>query len=241
MALEDELRSLFADDRLALTVKPGADTEIVAGARRVRRRRTAVTTAFVLALFGAGGVAVANLGGTPTVPSATDGSSITTVPSSPATAAPPTVVITRTETMTVTVNEPEPPASSRAPVAAAGYGKLKLGMPQQEALATGVLVEPQIKVAGPCAPYRSESVAADDAVLVSPTRGVVRISLPSFAKTSAGIGAGATVAEVKAKYPAAVRQESAFVVDMGDWRYVFTVDAERVIGIRMELENTDCV
>ncbi|TWP52762.1 hypothetical protein FKR81_06410 [Lentzea tibetensis] len=245
MDLDDELRRLFHDDRLDVAVKPGIDEEIVGGARRIRRRRNAVTGAFVFAVFAAGGFAVANIGGSQSLPPAESGTLTTTPPTSSSASVPPPVIITQTHTVTVTVEEPpagNAPNSNNVP---AGYGKLKLGMSQADALASGVLVQPSNTALGPCAGYRSESVPADEAaVVLSPSHGVARIRLPGFAKTSAAIGAGSTVAELKAKYPAAVPQGSGFAVDMpGEpaWRYVFSVDgAQKISGVRMELKNSDC-
>ncbi|HWO64846.1 MAG TPA: hypothetical protein VNO31_32890, partial [Umezawaea sp.] len=71
--LDDELRRLFQDQRLDIPVKPGADHAVVTGARRVRRRRVALASAgsaFAVAALVAGGVALAGLGGTASMPPA---------------------------------------------------------------------------------------------------------------------------------------------------------------------------
>lgn len=250
MDLDDELRRLFHDDRLDVAVKPGIDEEIVGGARRIRRRRNAVTGAFVVAVFAAGGFAVANMGGPQSLPPAESSSATLTTspPTSTSASSPPPVIITQTHTVTVTVEEPPAgnvPNSSNVPAGPAGYGKLKLGMSQADALATGVLIQPSNTALGACAGYRSEGVPSDEAaVVLSPAQGVARITLPGFARTSAGIGAGSTVAELKAKYPAAAAQGSGLAVDMPGapaWRYVFSVDsAQKISGVRMELKNSDC-
>lgn len=246
MDLDDELRSLFSDDRLDLAVKPGVAEEIVVGARRIRRRRQAVTTTFVVAALAAGGFAISNLGSPQTLPPAeTTSATLTTSPVPTTTSSLPPVIITETHTITKTVNEPPPANTPDQPTGAPGYGKLKLGMKGEDALATGVLLQPSNTKLGECPGYRSEGVTTDEAaVLISPTLGVARITLPGFAKTSTGIGAGSTAAEVKAKYPAAKSADATLAVDMTGspaWRYVFVLDsAQKVSSVRMEIKNSDC-
>jgi hypothetical protein len=45
MDLEDELKRLFADERLTVQVPADAEKTVVAGAKRIRRRRTALVSA----------------------------------------------------------------------------------------------------------------------------------------------------------------------------------------------------
>ena len=220
MDLDDELRRLFQDQRLDIPVKPGADHAVVTGARRVRRRRVALASAgsaFAVAALVAGGVALAGLGGTASMP--------------PAGSTPSTV------TRTVTV---EPSTSVSGSV---GYGVLKLGMAEADAVSTGFLTRGPDDSLG-CHTYftqgHPDSVGA---VVISPTTGVVRITLPNDAKTSMGVGVGASVAELKARYPKAVEHDFGFTVTANGtpaWIYVFLVESDSVARIRMQLDTQEC-
>ena len=240
MDLDDELRRLFQDDRLDVAVRPGSDTEIVTGARRIRRRRHALASAAAVVAIAATGVAISNFGAAQTLPPADSLTSVPTTSTVPTSTVTPSTVI-ETRIVTVTVDAPATvPEVITGPV---GYGKLKLGMPQKDAEATGVLLQPA--TSGTCSTYASQSVPDNkNAVLISPKSGVVRITLPGFAKTSAGVGAGSTASEVKAKYENAVTQGSSIAVAMQgqlSWRFVFQLDnAQKVSVVRMELTNFDC-
>jgi hypothetical protein len=63
--LESRLRDLFADDRLSVRPRPGAGEEVVSGARRVRRRRTMLSSGAVAAVVALVGTGVALTGGAP--------------------------------------------------------------------------------------------------------------------------------------------------------------------------------
>jgi hypothetical protein len=222
--LDDELRRLFQDQRLDIPVKPGADHAVVTGARRVRRRRRALASAgsaFAVAALVAGGVALAGLGG----------------PSSMSPAGPPPTV-----TKTVTVEQTAPSYAS------IGFGVLKLGMTEADAVATGFLTSSGVDDARGCPQYMTQGQPGlVGSVVVSPAAGVVQITLPSDAKTPMGIGAGSTVAEVKARYPAATEVYAGFVVRMSgtpSWNYRFDVSATADTGtvslIRMQLTAPEC-
>lgn len=224
MDLDDELRRLFHDDRLDIQVKSGAEQAVVTGARRVRRRRVALTSvagAFAVAAVVAGGILLSGI----------------TAPRS----LPPADSVGPTSTAT----SPPPPSSSGTAAAAVGYGPLKLGMSEADAMATEVLSPQPQDGADGCRSFATQGNADNvKAVVVSPKAGVVRITLPAFAKTSTGAGVGSTAAEVKARYST--------TVDLGDrlqswmpgeksWYYVFTLDAEKkVTSIRMELDTPEC-
>lgn len=220
MDLDDELRRLFQDQRLDIPVKPGADDAVVTGARRVRRRRRALASAgsaFAVAALVAGGVALAGLGGPTSMP--------------PAGPAPSTV------TKTVSV-EPSTPVSGSV-----GYGVLKLGMAEADAVSTGFLTRGPDDSLG-CHTYFTQGHPdAVGAVVISPTAGVVRITLPDDAKTSMGISVGASVADLKARYPKAVEHDFGFTVTANgtpSWVYVFLVESEAVTRIRMQLDTREC-
>ncbi|GLZ32593.1 hypothetical protein Lesp02_47810 [Lentzea sp. NBRC 105346] len=210
------------------------------GARRIRRRRHAIASAAAVVAIAATGIAISNFGAAQTLPPANSLSNVSPTPSVSTTTVTPSTVI-ETHIVTVTVDAPATvPEVIGGPV---GYGKLKLGMSQQEAQATGVLVEPSDGAA--CPAFASQSVPSDKAaVVISPKAGVSRITLPGFAKTSTGVGAGSSASDVKAKYPNAVQQEKKITVAMQgqlSWRFVFLFDnAQKVSVVRMELTTSDC-
>lgn len=241
MNIEEELGRLLHDDRLDVPARPGATEAVVAGARRVRRRRTAVVGGVTAVALVASGWGVSALGGSlslPTVDPALPSTTATTTATTATPAGGTTVTLpprTVVETVVVTVTQ----GPARPDV---GYGPVKLGMSEQELVATG-LVTPV--PGGECAAFTWRSDPGTvNAVLVARGRGVVRIKLPAGRQTSAGIGNGATLVQVKAAYPAGeLTQSGSYQVLMpGDagWMYVFVVEAERVVEIRMQRPTADC-
>jgi hypothetical protein len=88
------------------------------------------------------------------------------------------------------------------------------------------------------------------ATVIRPKAGIVRITLPSRARTSAG-GAGSTVAEIKAKYPNVNESRNGLTVPMfgtPSWYYAFAVDGsgelftgtEKIVRVRMEQVPGEC-
>ncbi len=259
--LDDELRKLFSDDRLDVHVTPDATDSVVSGAARRRRRRTAATGTFALvALIGAG-VGLSQLH----VPDDdTAGPVLSTSSSATTTTPPPPSISTYTQTRTVTVEAPlpgsqntgqnnaTPPNSSRPratstpPTAESGpglYGKLALGMSEENAVKTGELGDPGAVAGDACRPFALKSGSDLTDVLISPAKGIARIRLPSAIKTSKGIGAGSAVTDLKTAYPAASQSGSELVVQMTAtprWEYVFENDGSVVTRIRMRLAGHDC-
>jgi hypothetical protein len=254
--LDDELRRLFSDDRLDVHSEPIAVEAVVSGARRRRRRRAAVTGAFVVvALVGAG----AGLVGLDALRSRdTTGAQLTTGASTP-----PPSTSTFVSTVTKTVNAPPPtggdtpgtgnpsrPSSNRssappAPESQPGrYGTLALGMSETDALATGSLLESSPAGAeNRCKAYATKSVPDPKAVVVSPDKGIVRITMPSYARTPKDVGAGSTVSDVKAAYAKAVQSGSSVTVSMTaspPWSYVFENDGKAVSAVFLQLDADDC-
>ncbi|MEV6241714.1 hypothetical protein [Lentzea sp. NPDC051838] len=258
--LDDELRRLFSDDRLDVHATPDATDAVLRGADRRRRRRSAMTTAFaVVALVGAG-VGLTQL------PSSGDHTAGELLPtSSPSTTSVSQSTSTVYSTTVVTV---DPPANSSGSTPGAGtpssgnpskprttttppapppaeagkFGKLVLGMSEADALKTGSLIEPGTPV-GSCTGYATGTVAENDAVVISPARGLVRITLPSYAKTAKNVAAGTPVADVKNAYPTAVQNGSELRVEMAatpKWTYVFETDGAVVTTVRMRLNANDC-
>jgi hypothetical protein len=262
--LDDQLRKLFSDDRLDVHSPPISAETVVRGATRRRRRRAAVTgTLAVMVLVGAG-AGLTQLGRVKSDDPVA--AYMTTATPTPSTTTPPSVS-TFTSTVTVTTNPPpnsgsanpdtpgtgtrtdpksDPPPVPPTPEAQPGrYGTLSLGMSETDALATGSLVEPST-AADPenrCKAYATKSVPDSNAVIVSPVRGIVRITLASFAKTPKNVGVGSKVADVKAAYANATQSGFNVVVPMDAtpaWSYIFESDGSTVTTVFMRLNANDC-
>ncbi|QQQ76550.1 hypothetical protein IOD16_37095 [Saccharothrix sp. 6-C] len=238
MNLEEELGRLLNDDRLDVRARPDATEVVVTGARRVRRRRTAVVGAVTAVALVASGWGVTALGGSLSLPSVDPAvlptTTTTTTSTGGVTAAPPPHTVVETVTVSVTKEQARPNV---------GYGAVKFGMTEQEVTATGLVTRAP---GGECAAFTwTSDPGIANAVLVARGRGVVRIELPATGTTSKGIGVGSTLERVKAEYPTgqqAYGGGSYDVVMPGDvaWKYVFALDAERVVGIRMQRLGADC-
>ncbi|MFC3899188.1 hypothetical protein ACFOWZ_47650 [Lentzea rhizosphaerae] len=263
MDLDDELRRLFSDDRLDVHSTPDATEAVVRGAERRRRRRSATTTAFALVVLVGAGAALTQL------PRSDDtaGDLLPTSTSSASATTTTTAVSTFTSTATVTVDPPPSSSGSSSvktetgqptkttipavpappqPQAQPGqFGSLKLGMSEADALATGSLIEPS-SAADPenrCKAYATKSVPDANAVIISPVRGIVRITVPGYAKTPKGITVGSTVDQVKAAYPNATQSGSTLFAKMAAtpaWSYVFETDGSSVTAVLMRLDANDC-
>jgi hypothetical protein len=272
MNIDDELNRLFTDDRLDLPIRAGAEASVVAGARRLRRRRTAVTAtvgaATVVALF-AVAASLPGLGGSAPDPAAgpevAAETTLSTVPSPPS-------ISTGAGTGTVPTSEPaapngeprsgrgttrrNPPASGgsssptpKAPpaliIGPVGYLGLRLGMNAETAEATGLLVAEQPPAQG-CQgyDYRTQPTGPDQhAVLISASYGIASITGRPDAVTPDGITAGATGADVKRVYPAAVQASGQWYVSAAanpPSQYVFIMKNQAVAEIHLELKTHDC-
>lgn len=228
MDIDDELRKLFADDRLDVPARPEAERVVVTGARRIRRRRAGV-------VFGGGMLSVATVlvAGTafgvsgdapPSTPlAAAESSGLTTTTPAPTTTtttiertitvAPPPVTTEAQKsapassiptTTTTTPTKAKPPASPLA-FGPTTVGQLRLGMTVDEAEATG-LIRPNaqpVDSAG-CKGYDWSGQAAAPAyysLLFSPKFGLVRIGGRADAETPEGIYRGSSEEDVRAVYP----------------------------------------
>lgn len=219
MNLDDELRELFtADDRHDVPVRQDAEALIVAGARRVRRRRiVAATASGALGVVAAVVAAVALGGGSPdALPPATDvpttlpaASSVRvttqTTPTSAhyartSTPSRTTTTTTRPRTNAVppqTVTQP-PPDLGYPRLGPAGLKGLVLGQTLDEAQATGMLGQ-KTGNSGPCGVYELVDDQTTGSVYISTT---VQAIFADPTQTPEGVGAGWTIAQAKAVYPA---------------------------------------
>ncbi|MCT2586622.1 hypothetical protein [Actinophytocola gossypii] len=218
MDLNDELRQLFADERLDIPVRPGAEATIVAGARRIRRnRRLAVTAgAVAVAVLVSGGVALATHSTNRSLPPAetTADAPIVTPTTSTATTTsrPPatsTSAVTSHSSPPSVESDPPPtgekkererkdvpPSLTDAVLTHTGYGPFELGMSGDDALATDLLTLEWGEF--DCSRYL---IRGGGTVVVSEKFGVVSLRVPERVRTPEGIGAGDTVGEVRATYP----------------------------------------
>jgi hypothetical protein len=221
--LEDELKRLFEDERLDVRVSPDAERTVVAGARRVRRRRTAFVTA--AAVVSAGVLAAstvfavreqgtAKLAEPPTLAITSSSTTVSTseqAAQGTSVAQPPSTETTKLNTSTPPSGKKETTSSSTSPrtsvpptiitnkvLGPVGYGPFRLGMSEAELLATQ-LAEPAGDVGG-CAKYEIKGIAGS-ALYYSPSYGLGLIVLTSNVRTPAGITIGSTEDQVRNKYP----------------------------------------
>jgi hypothetical protein len=213
--LDDELRQLFTSDRLDVSVRADADQVILAGARRVRRRRIATATAsgvFAIVVAVIGGIALA--GGNPdamppattkppTPPAATS-AEVTSLPAASSAAAPPLAGTTTTTTKTpkapppTKTSDPRPPVLNYAVLGPTGFRALELGQTLEDAQATGLLgAIVEDGGAEGCSVYELASRPSGQ-VYVS---GTVQAIVADPVQTPEGVGKGWTIAQVKTVYP----------------------------------------
>jgi hypothetical protein len=218
--LDDELRRLFADDRLDLPVARNAGAAVAAQARRRRRNRVALTAAGgVLAVVAVvfAGVVLSGIGRPGTVSSATGPVLTTTIPTVPT-------------VPTMTSPSPTPPQAvpdgRYLVLGPYGYSKLVLGMPWQQAAASGLFrsTVPAVMSAGclrytvlfdelyllptKTAPTAGSSPGASPVpfkgkleVLVSVRNGVVQLIGGPLLRTPEGIGVGTPRQALAQAYP----------------------------------------
>jgi hypothetical protein len=270
--LDDELRRLFADDRLDVPVRQEAHRAVVTRAARLRRRRrgrvvlgggvlSVATMLLAGTAFGVGGdapprqpVAVPE---SPLLTSSTTEPpprTTTLVPTSsvapPAKATSTPVSTTTTTTTTATSTTKLRPPADRLAFGPTAVGGLRLGMTQDDAVATG-LIQPNltpVNAAG-CQGYDWSGHAnapTQYSVLFSPKYGLVQIGGRADAVTPEGVYAGSSEAEVRALYPDQARPH----VGSLEWvtpvpgnpnaRYWFVFADHVVADVRLELAVQDC-
>ncbi|MBB4687080.1 hypothetical protein [Amycolatopsis jiangsuensis] len=266
--LEQRLRALFADDRLAVEPADDAASAIAAGARKRRRRRRTLTTAagvVCVLTIGAGvvafqlrapdnGVAVSAQPITdsrvPAVPpSAESPSSTSDVPEPPPAVTPPSEETHSSRQPSGTRKSKSPSgrataqATSGALVTADGLAGVKLGMSEQQLTDNGVTLLP-VKESPGCRYFAlaGPGIPRSTAV-VSPDNGVVAVKPVGAAHTPEGVGDGSTKDEVAATYPGTSETAGALVSptgDQGTYRFSLSPDGA-VASIEVRTATQDCL
>jgi hypothetical protein len=221
MDLDDELKRLFADERLEVPARPGAEDVIVAGARRVRRRRIAAVSASSALTVAAAVVAGVLLAGghpdamppanrykntpssttTTTTSSSTQSLTTQTVPRGTAggDAQPP--LTNEQQNTGTTTSTAEPPPSLDFPVLGpTGFQALQLGQTQEEAEATGMVGVPTSESYGSCSEYQLLVDTVHVGWVYFSSSGVAAI-MPFESQTPEGVGPRWTVEQAAAVYP----------------------------------------
>jgi hypothetical protein len=254
--LDDELRRLFADDRLDLPVARNASAAVVAGARRRRRNRVALTAAggvLAVVAFVSAGLTLSGIGRPTTVPAATGPVLTMTVPTATPAASAPTTA-------------PQPEADGLYVLGPDGYEKLMLGMPLAEATAAGLFRKTSsATVSAGCLRYtmlingtyvRSSPAAGSGAtpsimpvkgqleVLVSLREGVVELNGDPLLRTPEGIGVGAPEEILVQVYPQLYMSRGTATVQVSGnpkANYVFGLSgAGTVTSFSLRLAKSDC-
>lgn len=222
MNLDDELRQLFADERLEVPVRPGADDMIVAGARRVRRRRIATVAASgALAIVAVVTAGVVLAGGRPdamppanrfkntptsttTTTTTSSSTQVTTVQSVPqGTTGGNQGPLPDSEDVDASPTTPtvELPPQLNAPVLGpTGFDALQLGQSQEDAEATGMVGVSTGQYGDDCSEYQLLVDGAHDGLVYFRGSGLVAI-MPFTSKTPEGVGPGWTVQQAATVYP----------------------------------------
>lgn len=270
MNLDDELQRLFADDRLDVPVRHGAAEAVVAGARRVRRRRIAMSAvggAAALSLLAGTAIVLTKPGPTHSVPGAEISATgdITAPPTERSADPAPTSVkapgnsgirtgsVTGKPTSSTSPSDfqPEDGVDGTVPFGPDGYLALRLGMTAEQAEATG-LITPNVQPISSkgCKGYDYKGTpkeAARYAVVISPKYGLVRLANgPARPVTAEALILGSSEGDMKKAYPTSAGTHGA----VGEWvtqvpghddkRYWFLVRDGKVSAMRLELAVQDC-
>jgi hypothetical protein len=266
--LEQQLRALFADERLGVEPTAGAGPAIVAGARRRRQRQRVMmaSTGAVCALgIVAGGLTAFRLhsqGNTAqmtasqlTVSDAPISAPAPESPSSrptvdvPLPAEPPSAEMhASTEVRPPPRHGASTPADAPAKITsgslltADGLGGLKLGMTETQLAGQGITLT-NAKQTANCTYYDVQGAGVPAATaLVSPSSGVVLVKPDGAAHTPEGVGSGSSKDDVLASYPGTSAQPGGLVAPVGgDGSYLFTLSADgAVASVDLRSTNQDC-
>ncbi|WP_370945991.1 hypothetical protein AB5J62_44035 [Amycolatopsis sp. cg5] len=262
--LDAKLRQLFADDRLGgLQPKTDAGEAIVAGARRRRNRRKAVTAASGVAMAGVlvvGGVTFAKIQDRDTqaaMSTAATQAAATAAPPSSSTGevgatagAPASGPASPTTSAPIPGSTPPktPPSSAAQPdgpkkvltgqlLSHSGIGNLAVGMSEAQLTAAGITFK---KETGTTCAFGTVSNVTSQAgairIYLSDKSGVTAI-LPASSHTPEGVGTGSTVQDVTALYPQASNGRT-LSVNLGSTSYEFALSGPEVKGVVLKSNNS---
>jgi hypothetical protein len=228
--VDDELRRMLDDlgDRLDVPVRFDATEVILAGAKRLRRRRIAAATAsgvVAVVLLAGIGILLARPGPESAPPAVTWNAPPPTTSSSPsASLLPPRSRVHPSTneppegTATGGVlgpgidggpaggDKPPPPSPERPPVTGVqlgpdGFGSVRLGMSYEELVATGALSESEPPPPSGCATYEFTDPVGSGQVQITSVGGVQAIRPATGTHTVDGVSSGWTLAQVRVLYP----------------------------------------
>jgi hypothetical protein len=141
---------------------------------------------------------------------------------------------TTTPPPSVTTTEPGPPASWPKTIGPNGYGLLRLGMTEQQALTTGYLAQDD-RHPGDCAYYEHFNGMSDYADASFGSAGLVQIAPPERigVQTPEGVGVGSTLGQLRAAYPQLTGSDSQYETPApggaANARYYFELTAANVV------------
>ncbi|UUV28329.1 hypothetical protein NQK81_26390 [Amycolatopsis roodepoortensis] len=270
--VQRKLRDLFSDERLGVGPTLNPET-IVAGARRRRRRRQLMQTtsgmAAAVVLLG-GGLTVFTIhdrdngaafpGGDQLTIGAASSSLAQPAPGSSAPpvssqAAPPNP--TSGQPQSTSHDEPAPPpkstASTKPPtqrkvttgalLTPAGFGKLRLGMSEEEAeAAVGPLRAKDYRASCVYGYVEGTAVPGPASVSLTEADGITVINPSGTVHTPEGIGVGSTESDILAAYPGSTKDGSAYFAPAGAgsaYRIALADDGS-AIGILLTRVDQSC-
>ncbi|GAA3230126.1 hypothetical protein [Nonomuraea helvata] len=128
-----------------------------------------------------------------------------------------------------------------------GYGKVRLGMTEKQARATGQIVLKMAAEAGSCSGWDLKAhPSGKNAVglYISKKKGVALISAPKGVKTPEGIGVGSTMTQIKKAYPNVKTPQDGYpsvrVPGNPKAYYAFLVEKGKVYELSLGLNAQDC-
>lgn len=129
-----------------------------------------------------------------------------------------------------------------------GYGKVRLGMSEKQAKATGAVVLKKAGEAGSCAGWDLKALPSGKdnvGLYISKKRGVALIFAAKGVKTPEGIGLGSTMTQIKKAYPGVKTAASGYpyvgVPGNSKAYYSFLLSKGKVYELALGLNTQDCV
>jgi hypothetical protein len=230
--IDDELRRMFGqvEDRLDVPVREDATETIVAGARRLRRRRVAVATAsgaFAVAVLAGFGILLASPEPESAPPAITSTTPTTSVVSSQSSSSPPPSSSSSSRRPPAgtnpgdggpaggdggggdqdeeTTEEPPPPPVTGSLIGPDGFGSIRLGMSYEELLAAGAIQGDPPPESG-CTAYEFADQAGSGYVHLTAAGGAQAILPSTPTHTVEGVSHEWRLVQVRKVYPEVTRE-----------------------------------